>query len=93
MSVEKYTNFAEEANAHNYRNLSAEQHVHWRNQGRNALNFQQAGFERAAQEYEPAGRDEIHVAAAQSMEMSRAEILSRMGLFNIEQSNPGRLIK
>ena len=42
-------NSAEEGNAHNYRNLLAEERVFWREQGRNALNFQQAGFERAAE--------------------------------------------
>ena len=48
-------------NAHK---LLAEQHVYWREQGRHALNFQQAGFERAAQEHEQAARDEVDVARA-----------------------------
>ena len=43
-------------------------------QGRHALNFQQAGFERAAQEYEQAARAEVHVAVAQATEMSGAEM-------------------
>ena len=72
-------NFIEEANAHIYRNLFAEQHVHWREQGRNALNFQRTGFERAAQETEQAARDDVHVAVARASEMSGAERLARMG--------------
>ena len=43
--------FTEQANALNYRN---------------ALDFQQAGFEGAAQEPEQAARDEAHVAVTQS---------------------------
>ena len=42
----------------NYRNKMAERHVHWLGQGKHALNFQQAGFARAAQEHEQAARDE-----------------------------------
>ena len=34
------------------------------------MNFQQADFERAAQEYEQGARDEIHVAVAQATEVS-----------------------
>ena len=64
-------NFTEEANTH--------QHVYWREHGSNALNFQQAGFERAAQEHEQAARVEAHVAVAQATALSRAEMLSRMG--------------
>ena len=60
-----------------FRNILAEQHVYWLEQGRNALNFQQADFERAAQEYEQAARDEVHVAVAQATEMSRAEMRKR----------------
>ena len=72
-------NFTVEANAHNCRNLLAEQNVHWRKQGRNALNSELAGFERAAQEYERAVRDGVHVAAVQVTEVSGAEMLARMG--------------
>ena len=61
----------EEANAHNYRNTLAEQHVCWQEQGRNPLNFQHAGFERATQEFEQAARDELHVAVAQDTELFR----------------------
>ena len=43
-------NFTEVANAHNDRNLLAEQQVCWREQGGSALNFQQVGSARAAQE-------------------------------------------
>ena len=39
----------------------------------------QSGFERAAQEYEQAAHDEVHVAVAQATEMSRAEMRERMG--------------
>ena len=45
----------------------------------NALNLQQAVFERVAQEYEQAARDEVHVAGAQATEMSGAELRRRMG--------------
>ena len=62
-------NFTEEANAHDVGNVSAEQHVHWQEQGRKALNFQQAGFETAAQQHEQAARDEVHVAVAQATEI------------------------
>ena len=73
-------NFTEEANAHNHGNLLAEQHVDWREQGRNASNFHQAGFEKnAAQESERAARDEVHVAVALATEMFRAKVLARMG--------------
>ena len=53
--------FAETANAHNCRSLLAERHVDWQEHGRSALNYQQASFERAAQEYEQAAQDEVHV--------------------------------
>ena len=62
--------FTGAVNAHYYRNLLAVQHVFWKEQGRNALNCQQAGFERAAQEYEQAARDEADVAVACATEMS-----------------------
>ena len=38
------------------------------------LSFQQAGFERAAQEYKQAARDEVPFAVAQAIEMSGAEM-------------------
>ena len=60
------------------RNFTKE-HVHWPEQGRNAVNFQQAGFERAAQEHEQAACDEVHVTVAQATEMFRAEFRTRMG--------------
>ena len=41
-------------------------------QGRQALNFQQAGFERAAEEGEQASCDEVHVAVAQARAGMRA---------------------
>ena len=37
-----------------------------------------SGFERVAQEYEQAARDEVHVAVAQAADKSRAEIWERM---------------
>ena len=40
-------------------------------QGRQVLNFQQAGFETAVQEYEQAARDEVHFAVAQATEKMR----------------------
>ena len=43
------------------------------------VNLQQAVFERVAQEYEQAARDEVHVAGAQATEMSGAELRRRMG--------------
>ena len=67
-------NFTEEAHAHNNRNTLAEQQFYWQEQGRQDLNFQQAGFERAAQEYEQAARDEVHIAVAQASDMSKAEM-------------------
>ena len=51
-------NFTEEATVHNYRHVLA-------GQDRQALNFKQADFERAAQENEQAARDEVHFAVAQ----------------------------
>ena len=63
-------NFTEEANAHSYRKTLAEQHVHWQEQDRNALNFQQAGVDRAPQECERAAHDEVHVAVARATHMS-----------------------
>ena len=59
--------------------MLAEQHVYWLEQGRHALNFKQAGIERAAQEHEQAARDKVHAALAQATEMSRAEMRERMG--------------
>ena len=44
----------------------------WQEQGRHALNSQQAVFETAAQNFEQAIRDELHVAAAKATDMSRA---------------------
>ena len=44
------------------------------------LNRQQAGFGRAAQEHEQAARDEVHVAFAWAIEMSRAEMREIMGV-------------
>ena len=43
--------------------------VYWREQGSNALNFQQTGSERAAQEDGQAARDEVQVAVAQATEI------------------------
>ena len=43
------------------------------------MNFQQAGFNITAQEYEQAARDEVHVAVAQATETSRADMLARLG--------------
>ena len=56
----------------------AEQHVYGR-EAENALNFRQAGFERAAQEDEQAARDEVHVAVAQATKMSGEELRERRG--------------
>ena len=72
-------NLTEEANVRISRNILAEQHVCWQEQGRQSLNFQQAGFESAAQEYEQAARYEVHVVVALTTEMSRAEMRERMG--------------
>ena len=59
--------------------MLAEQHVYRLEQGSNALNFQEAGFGRAAQEYERAALDEVHVAVAQATEICRGEVPARMG--------------
>ena len=72
-------NFAEEANVRN-----------WQECGRHALNFQQASFERAAQECEQAARGEVHVAVAQATERSGAEVREHA---KVKQSIPGRPIK
>ena len=71
--------FTGEASAHNFRKILAEQHVYWQEQARNALDFQQAGFGIAAQEYEQAAHDEVHVTVAQATDVSRAEMRQRMG--------------
>ena len=63
--------------ARNDRHILAGQHIYCREQGRHALNLQQAGFERAAQEYERAARDGVSVAVARATEMSGAEMLAR----------------
>ena len=44
-----------------------------RDKGRHALNFQQAGFERAAQEYEQAARDQVHVCSCTCQEQMPRE--------------------
>ena len=41
------------------------------------MNFQQAGFERAAREYEQVARDKVHVAVAQASERCRTEMWER----------------
>ena len=51
----------------------------YQEQGRNALNSQQAGCERAAQDFEEAARDEVHVAVAQATEVSGKEMRETMG--------------
>ena len=48
------------------------------------MNFQQAGFEIPAQEYERAALAEIHVAAAQATDMSRAYMRGVMGVLENE---------
>ena len=52
------------------------------------LSFQQAGFGRAAQEYERAALDEAHVAIARATEVSKAVMFS-----DNEQINLGPLLK
>ena len=64
---------------HSQMSFFAVQHVYWQERGRNALNFQHAGFGRVAQEYEQTARDEVHVAVPQASEMSRAEMRETMG--------------
>ena len=59
--------------------ILAQRHVHCQEQGRNALNSQQAGCERAAQDFEEAARDEVHVAVAQATEVSGKEMREMMG--------------
>ena len=56
-----------------------EQHVYLREQSRHALNFQRAGFERAAQKYEHTALNEVDAAVARDTDMSRAEMLARLG--------------
>ena len=65
------------------RNLRGEEHkTSQREQVRTDLNFQQAGFERAAQEYEQAARDEVHVAGARKC--LDEEMLETMGALENE---------
>ena len=60
-------NFTEEADAHNHRNIVAEQHVYWQGQCRNASIFHpQASVEKSAPENEQAAHDEVHVAVART---------------------------
>ena len=60
-------------------NILAEQLFYGQKQGTHALNFKTAGFGWAAQEYNQAARDEVHVAVAQVAEMSRAKMRTVMG--------------
>ena len=85
--------FTEEERKHNCLNMLAEQHVYRQEQSRQALNFQHADFERTAQEYEQAARDEVHVAVAQATEVPEAEMREVMVLSTIKQSKLGLLIK
>ena len=59
--------------------MLTKQLVYWQEQDRNTFNFQQEGFERAAQEHEEAARDEVLVTVAQATDMSRSEMRERMG--------------
>ena len=70
LSLRSARHVTEETHAHNYMNLLAEQQVHWREQSRNALNFQQASFDRTAQECWQAARYEVNVAVAPASELS-----------------------
>ena len=54
-----------------------------RNQARNAMDNQQAGFERAAREFEQAARDEIQPAAANTAENVTVILVSPPS--NVEQ--------
>ena len=72
-------NFTVEANAHRYRFFYAEQHVDWQEEGRCFLNFEEAGFERAGPESGQVARDEVLVAVAQAVDMSRAEMPEETG--------------
>ena len=83
----------EEGNAHNGQNYMAEEHDYWQEQGRNALNIQQSGFEGAVKEYEQAARDEVHVAVAQATEMFGRRCGHDWVLSNIKQSKRGLLNK
>ena len=72
----------------------AEQHEKWREQGRNASNFQQAGFERAAQGSEQTARDEVHVAVSQATEKCLERRCGKEWVVSkIKHSQPGLLIK
>ena len=64
--------------------ILAQRHVYCQEQGRNALNFQQAGCERAAQDFEEAARDEVHVAVAQATEVSGKEMREVMGALDTQ---------
>ena len=75
--------------------MAAEQRVYWREQGRNALNFQQAGFKGAAQEYDQTAGDEVHVAVAQDRQRTslKRKCLEEWALLKIAQSDPRLLVK
>ena len=64
----------------NFRNICCESNiVRWQEQGRHALNFQQTGFERTAQESlsKQLVMKFMHVAVAQATKMSREEMRRR----------------
>ena len=48
------------------------------NQGGQALNYQQAGIERAAQQYEQAARVKIHVVVANTAANARSDVISHL---------------
>ena len=78
-SVPPWRNFTEEANGHKYLNILAEQHIYWREQGRNVLNFQQAASKEQLKSMSRPTRDEVHVAVERATDMLRAEMQARMG--------------
>ena len=57
------------------------------------LGIPQAGYERAAQDCEQAARDEVHVAVAQDIEMSGAEMRENAVLSKMNGSKSGLPIK
>ena len=74
----RYTKLHSRSTRSQFKESVGLQRVYWREQDRNASKFQQAGFHRAAQEYDQAAGDEVLVAVAQAIEMS-AEMRERMG--------------
>ena len=86
-------NFTGEVDAHSCWKTFAEQPVHWQEQGSHVSKFQHARFERAAQKYDQATRDEVHVGVAETTEISTTKMKRMMGVLGNQEEQTSRLIK